>query len=162
MVSLMRDRTQALAQLEKSMGREKATRKVNKNLNKNFIVFLKKKKKTEIGLPWVIETPRSQKHYKSLHLFSDSAAQPSLSSQKRVKLSWRTGESSTQWHRAGGGACLLLQKRQKALQKALLLKNSKPWHSRGHRRKTLVAGKGKWKTPFSQGKCQDYEIYIER
>lgn len=45
MVSLMRDRTQALAQLEKSMGREKATRKVNKNLNKNFIVFLKKKKK---------------------------------------------------------------------------------------------------------------------
>ena len=77
MVSLMRDRTQALAQLEKSMGRDKATRKVSKNLNKNIIVFKKKKlrlgyhewlkpleakKKTEIGLPWVIETPRSQKH----------------------------------------------------------------------------------------------------
>ena len=48
MVSLMRDRTQALAQLEKSMGRDKATRKLIKKLNKNIILF-KKKKKLRLG-----------------------------------------------------------------------------------------------------------------
>lgn len=141
------------------MGRD---RKVSKNINKNFIVFSKKKNKLRLCYhEWL--KPLEAKYTRRVCTYSDSAAQPSLSSQKRVKLSWRTGESSTQWCRAGGGhVCCYRKGRKHYRSHLLLLKNSKPCHSRGHRRKSLVAGEGKWKTPFSQRKCQDYEIYIER